>query len=111
MNQHGPIILTAWRGGTYGLRVRIADRHRFLGREEVHIVLPVPPREPIGFVATVRPSFWKNCPEFRSAMVGEWLAERGLLPWPTGRPPRFEAEVAGFGSRVRIVRPVPRGRR
>ena len=101
-----PIILTAWRGGTFGLRVRKADRCRFAGRREVVIVLPCIRRPSRQLTVDITPSFWRTCPEFRSADFGRWLTEHRLCPWPFGRPPRFEAKVSRLGRVVKIVRQV-----
>ena len=99
-----PIILTAWRGGTFGLRVRKADRCRFAGRREVVIVLPRIRQPSRQLTVDITPSFWRTCPEFRSADIGRWLTERRLCPWPFGQPPRFEATVSRLGEVVTIVR-------
>jgi hypothetical protein len=32
-------------------------------------------------------AFWKSCPEFRSAAIGEWLHRHQLAPWPERKPP------------------------
>ena len=31
-------------------------------------------------------SFWRSCPELRSAAIGHWLFRNGLAPWPRGKP-------------------------
>ena len=102
----GPIILTAWRGGTFGLRVRLEDRCRFAGQCKVVIILPRTHRPSRRLTVNVTPSFWRNCPEFRSAEIGRWLAECRLCQWLAGQPPRFEAKVCRFGEVVKIVRRV-----
>ena len=111
----GPIILTAWRGGTFGLRVRVADRCRFAGRHKVEIILPRIRRPSQRLTANITPSFWgiypksRICPEFRSAVIGKWLKECNLFPWPGGWPPKFEAKVSGLGEVVEIMERVPDG--
>lgn len=102
------IILTAWRGGTFGLRVQPEDRRRFDGQREVVIILPRTHRPARRLTVNVTPSFWRNCPEFRSAKIGRWLEECGLSPWTAGQPPRFEAKVCRLGEVVEIVRQIPR---
>jgi hypothetical protein len=32
-------------------------------------------------------SFWRSCPELRSAAIGRWLLRNHLAPWPRGLPP------------------------
>ena len=92
-----PIVLTAWKGGAFGLRVREEDRHRFAGRCEVMIILPGIDR-PV--TANITRSFWRKCPELRSAEIGRWLKEHCLHPWPKGQPPKFEAKLSCLGEVV-----------
>jgi len=28
------------------------------------------------------PSFWRGCPELRTAHIGKWMLKKGLAPWP-----------------------------
>ena len=106
---NGPIILTAWRGGTFGLRVRKADRRRFTGRYKAEIILHRIRQPQQRLTVNITLSFWRNCPEFRSAVIGEWLKECGLFPWPLGRPPRFEVKVSGLGEVIEVMKCVPDG--
>ncbi len=46
-------------------------------------------------------SFWRKsdpCREFRHAEIGRWMIKRGDMAkrgkrWPSGKPPRYEAEL------------------
>ena len=38
-------------------------------------------------VISLSPSFWRTCPELRSAEVGRWLLAAGAAPWERGQPP------------------------
>lgn len=40
-------------------------------------------------------SFWRSCPELRSAAIGQWLLRNGLAPWPRGAPPAVVLSPAG----------------
>ena len=94
-----PIVLTAWEGGTFGLRVRKADRYRFAGRCEVVIILPGLGRPSRQVTANITQS-WNECPELRSAEIGRWLKEHCLHPWPKRQPPKFEAKLSCLGEVV-----------
>jgi hypothetical protein len=80
--------VSAWRGGTYGIRFSKDDRDAFVDRDakSVKVVLAGwagPSR------VKVSKSFWKKCPQLRSAEIGRWLKARALAPWPEGRPPKL----------------------
>ena len=40
---------------------------------------------------SLSPSFWRNCPEVRSAVIDRWMHSRGEAPWKKGRPPQYRA--------------------
>ena len=65
------IVLTAWKGGTFGLQVREEDRYRFAGRRKVVIILPGLGRSSRQVTANIT---WS----FRRKMSG--VAERGDRP-------------------------------
>lgn len=87
------LTLTGWRGGTWGLRVQReyfeANRGR-LQREPLVVELP-------GMDASLRvclsPSFWRGCPEVRSAAIGRWMCSRGEARWARGHPPKYRASL------------------
>ena len=93
------IVLTAWKGGTFGLRVREADRDLFAGRCKVMIILPGIDRPSRQVTANITQS-WNECPELRSAEIGRWLKEHCLHPWPKRQPPKFEAKLSCLGEVV-----------
>jgi hypothetical protein len=82
--------VTAWHGGTYGLKVQTGDRDRFFDRGWQDLILELQGQGQA--VVTVSPSFWRGCPELRSADIGWWLQQNGLAPWPHGQPPRVVME-------------------
>ena len=92
--------VTGWAAGpTYGIRVGKANRDRYfrsLSSVRVEIDKSI-------FEFPLAPSFWRNCPEFRSRGFGGWLRENGLAPWRKGHPPAFELIPLG-GNRFRLVR-------
>lgn len=90
------LVLTGWRGRTWGLRVPAPHRRVFednrvrLEREPVVVELP-------GMNGRLRvclsSSFWRGCPELRCAVIGRWMRSRGEAPWESGRPPRYRASL------------------
>ncbi len=86
--------VTAWRGGTYGLKVQTSDRDRLFDRGWQDVILELQGQGQS--VVTVSPSFWRRCSELRSADIGWWLHQNGLAPWPHGQPPKMVMEqIAG----------------
>lgn len=85
--------VTGWRGGTWGLRVQREHFETNRGRlQREPLILELP-----GVDAPLRvclsPSFWRNCPEVRSAAIGRWMRSRGDAPWESGRPPKYRASL------------------
>ena len=93
--------VSAWTNGQgyYGIKVKGADRERYFERSwnSVEIELDnriVQPR--------LSPSFWKRCRELRGKEIGGWLKEKALIPWPEGKPPRFDL-LPLSGNRFRLT--------
>lgn len=91
--------VTAWSNGApqssgagYGVRLTSADRAHYFERtwERVSIVTPTESVE-----VSLSPSFWRGCPELRSATIGRWLIAEGHAPWPKGKPPGLVLESLG----------------
>lgn len=40
-------------------------------------------------------TFWTTCPELRSAVIGRWMLDLGVIPWAKGKPPEFDLEPIG----------------
>ena len=90
------LVLSGWYGGSWGLRVHARytsifdERRERLEQEPVVVDLP-------GMNSPIRvrlsSSFWRRCPEIRSAMIGRWMRSRGDAPWENGRPPRYRASL------------------
>ena len=70
----------------YGIRLDPPARDAVFDRswEEVEVELDGGPT----IVVPLSASFWKSCPELRSAEIGSWLLEAGAAPWEGGDPPR-----------------------
>ena len=103
------INLTGWQGGTAGFRVHADSRSLVFEAirttlRQVQVELPGHRTQPC---CRITPTFWTTCPELRSAETGRWIERRGDMPWPKGKPPRYEAELVAIDestARIRIVR-------
>ena len=102
------LTLSGWKGGTYGFRVDADTRCRmFLPLKDrlssVQFVLPAHNLCPS---CRITRTFWTTCPEFRSAEIGRWMEERGDMPWLSGHPPRYRAELTpidGATAEIRVL--------
>jgi len=94
------IILTGWKGSTFGFRVSKQDRELFRGVSKVELELLDPSGEHRQIKIKLSPSFWQECPELRNKEIGEWMRKRGDCLWRKGHPPKYKAEMAGNLLRV-----------
>ena len=94
------IVLTGWKGGTFGFRVSKQDQELFCELSKVRLELPNPDGGPCQIEIKLSQSFWKKCPEFKNKKIGEWMSWRGDYPWPKGHPPKYKAEMAGNHLRI-----------
>ena len=91
------MIVTAYNNGAhsrngtgYGFRVSIDDRDEHFKPEWDVILLELEGEPQPAEVTLNKESFWsEDCREVISPVIGKWLRERGLAPWPQGNPPRF----------------------
>jgi hypothetical protein len=74
-------------GSGYGIRISRKDRDRFFRSSWESVTLELDSGEI--FVVKITDSFWRKCTELRSSKIGKWFLEKGLAPWPKGKPPRF----------------------
>ena len=95
------MIVSGWNNGSpdnrtgvgYGIRMSRGDRDEYFDPEWSSVMIEL---EGMGETeVNVTPSFWRRCTELRKADIGKWLVERGLAPWPRGKPPRLELVPAG----------------
>ena len=94
------IVLTGWKGGTFGFRVSKQDQELFRKLSKVKLELPNPREESSQIEIKLSQSFWRECPELRSKQIGGWMFKRGNWPWPKGKPPRYKAKMKGDHLRV-----------
>jgi len=109
------MIWTAWKNGkhnspgvAYGLTVPAQDRDRYFSRSWRTIILELPTTAGAIQVEIniAKGSFWGGCRELIDKEIGEWLIQRGLVPWPKGRPPRFNV-IQRLGRRFVVVDEIP----
>jgi hypothetical protein len=96
--------VTAWnnglhhRSGTgYGLRVRPTDRDFYFERgwTTVFLLLPDATQEIEANIA--KRAFWSGkSAQLLHCEIGRWLRGHGLVPWPSGKPPKFELLPTGW---------------
>ena len=80
-------------GAGYGVRIRYNDRDRYFQRSwgSVEVVL-----DSGGIIGvSLSEKFWTTCPELRSSVIGRWMLELGVIPWPKYKPPEFDLEPIG----------------
>lgn len=94
------MIVSAWYGGTYGIRVGIDNARRFFDKSWAHIEVEI---EGVFYRFNLSQTFWSTCPEFRGGPIPNWLKSQGLVPWPRGNPPKFELNPLG-NNRFRLER-------
>ena len=88
--------------GGYGLKIAKGDRDKCFPRKIEKITLKLQDKEEFEVILT--DSFWRSCAEFRDRNgrkdIQTWLAEQMGLPWPYGKPPKYEAKINGNYVRV-----------
>ena len=94
------IVLTGWKGGTFGFRVSKRDQELFCELSKVRLELPNRDRGSCQIEIKLSQSFRQKCPEFRSKKIGKWMSWRGDYPWPKGHPPKYKAEMTGNHLRI-----------
>jgi hypothetical protein len=95
------MIWTAWNNGKnhpsgagYGFKIGAGDRDRTFMQKwrQITIQLPTPSGDMVAAVNVDKESFWGDCRELISGVIGLWLSDQGFAPWPKGRPPKFDVE-------------------
>jgi len=93
MTMQAPSIsVTGWSNGQphrtgagYGVRLSDHDRDTYFDPGWNEVVVDLDHGESV--VVSLSKSFWRSCPELRSAAIGRWLLRNGLAPWSRGLPP------------------------
>jgi hypothetical protein len=89
---------TAWKGATYGVRVGRANAESYFQMTWAFIEVELD-----GEIHCVKlpDSFWRKCPELKSAAIGRWLRKHQLAPWPKGDTPKLKL-LPLKGTRFRL---------
>lgn len=87
------IAVTAWNNGGpgYGLDIRRADVYLF--KREWGTVTVKLPDGTEAHPNIDKDSFYASCPHLIHRNIKGWLRANGYIPWPSGRPPKFELEL------------------
>lgn len=94
------IKVTAWSngGGTYGIRLAKTSVKKHFSPELQTVEVEVDGQRQ---VYRLRKTFWTTCPELRGGVIGQWLQQTGLAPWPKGEAPVLALEV-GKGTQLHL---------
>lgn len=91
------MVVTAWNNGShhsdgngYGLKIKKADRDKFIDRSWNSITIEVEGEgSPINLNISKK-SFWgESCREVISKDIGIWLIKHKFAPWKKRYPPKF----------------------
>lgn len=98
--------VSGWKNGSFvprrkiGLGVNVGrdNATTFFDRRWTHVLVQLDRK-----VVTVKLSgtFWTTCPELRSSSIGDWMREKGLVPWKVGNPPRMSL-ICERGNRFKL---------
>jgi len=84
--------VTGWRTGTgFGIRLNYRDKYFKRVWKSVKIQLD----SGVTFEANLSKSFWGSCPEIRNKLIGKWMIEERIAPWPENNPPNLKLELIG----------------
>jgi hypothetical protein len=94
------MIVSTWKGWTFGVRVRKRDVADFFPRGITSVSLDIAGvlhRFPLSV------KFWGKCPEIRGAAIGHWFQSMGIQSWPPYQPHKLELIPIGKNSyRLRL---------
>ncbi len=101
---------TGWHSGVpamdpagYGLRFSEQDRNRHFDKGWSEVIVEM--EGETSTTVPLSPSFWRSCPELRSAEIGQWLLDAQAAPWTKGSPPGIAVTpVADNRFAVRVLR-------
>jgi hypothetical protein len=95
-------------GAGYGVRLSGHDRDDYFDPGWYEVVLNLDRGETVS--VSLSKSFWRSCPELRSAAIGRWLLRHHLAPWPRGLPPALELHhISGNCFEIRTSQPARSG--
>ena len=80
-------------GGGYGIRISKNHRDQYFNKSWKTINIEFDDRP--SATVNISKSFWHKCPELRSSEIGKWMLDKGLAPWPKGKPPKLKLIIIG----------------
>jgi hypothetical protein len=86
------MIVSTWKGWTYGIRVELDDVSKYFPIGVTSVELEIAGtlhRFPLSR------KFWSSCPEIRGAAIGRWFQSEGIQTWPRYRPHKLELVPIG----------------
>ena len=89
-------------GAGYGVRLSGHDRDDYFDPVWHEVIVSLDHGETV--TVPLSGSFWRSCPELRSAAIGRWLLRHRLAPWLRGLPPALELRHVA-GSRFELRTP------
>lgn len=86
--------VSGWKNGRFrkgssihlGIRVGRENARRFFDPKWTSVLVEL---DGASVAVNITSGFWKQCPELRSPAIGDWMADRGLVPWNAGNPPKL----------------------
>lgn len=103
--------VTAWKNGKghsqttyYGVKLTVADRDSVMQSGRATVTIELGDSTRVAKVNIAKDSFENDtCRELIHRDIGIWLKELGLVPWPTGQPPKLSLVRISDG-RYRLAR-------
>ncbi len=80
------MLVSTWKGGTYGIRVGKENALRYFDKSWENIYVKIGGQF---YTFNLSSTFWTTCPEFRGGHIPVWLRKNNLHTWPKGRPHRL----------------------
>lgn len=93
------LLVSAWKGSHYGIRIGRKNRDLFFKREWSYITVDI---DGIDYTFKLTDGFWNSCPEFRDPattnqdrstknyIVETWLKMNFEVPWGYNKSPRIK---------------------
>ena len=87
MNMGGKgMLVSCWKGGTYGIRITKDDRNRFFQRQWTTVTVTAGSNTS---THKIEGTFWTTCPELRGGAIKDYVLAQGHSSWKTGNPPKL----------------------
>ncbi len=81
------MIVSAWKGWTYGIRIRRADVLKHFSKNNQPIQIKIDGKF---YTFYLSQGFWSTCPEIRGGAIKNWLLLNNHKEWKKRKPPKFD---------------------